>query len=238
MPRGGQVNGDGFYLKTVRRTDWQGEAYKLYSTERINVAKWNQAFDNNTVWQMAGTVPTPNAIAAPDGTLTCDKISEDGTIDLHYFQQVMDIVTSGKITSQMVIKSGGIASINISLNSWPGATRVSNVIFNLETGLFSVPSAYGGASGLSYSAVALGSGFWLITKSVSLGGPETECLVQYILDIDKGANHQGIPANGIYIWNFDLKVGDPTSIIGPTGAAPVALTDYTLGANGILTLNG
>jgi hypothetical protein len=62
---------------TIYRTDWQG-TQQLYLTARTNLLVWSEQLDNATWTKQSGCVITPNATAAPDGSMTADLVDLTG----------------------------------------------------------------------------------------------------------------------------------------------------------------
>ena len=202
--------------------------------DRTNVVAWNQDF-SNAVWNKYAVTCAGagiNAIMAPGGTMTMDKVSETATTALHYIDQYpLTIDVSGKVSGAIVARDGGSGQITLRLIAYPGTSRYAQITVDLTNGTVTANSVAGGASGQAWTVRDIGgayAGYYLITQTAILGGANTGCY--YRIMVGDYSSRLGSTANGVYLWDADLKIGDPTLPIGPTGASAGTAPDYVISA--------
>jgi hypothetical protein len=92
----------------VPRIDYTGGGCPsiLLEPQRTNIVLRSEEFDNNTSFQKNLSEVTPNTTTAPDGTLTADTWTGDGTSGVHYLAQTAS-ATSGVAYTQSVFAKKG-----------------------------------------------------------------------------------------------------------------------------------
>lgn len=194
---------------------------------RYNLLTKTEDF-GDAVWAKSNSTVTANAIIAPDGTLTADKLVEDNTNNTHNIRGTT--VTSGIYKASIYIKAAGrhiaqIAGLN-SVNDY--------AIFNLSTATVSASGP--GASNPQISAVGDGwfrcsvtMNFTSLGMVVALGANPTAGWLEY---------YTGNGTSGIYIWGADLRVAND-ALNQPAYQRVNTSTDYdTVGFKPYLSFNG
>jgi hypothetical protein len=183
---------------------------KIVSTPASrNLLLVTQELDNGA-WTKSGSSITANAVAAPDGTLTADKINEDTSFAEHKASQSAT-VAAGSVTLSVYAKAAGRGFLAIRENI--NGTFV-NTFFNLATG--AVVST--GASRTS-SISSVGSGWYRCAVTATSAGGSVNCG----FDVSSNGSdvvYTGDGTSGIYVWGAQLEQAS-------------AATDYTRNNGGV-----
>lgn len=186
------------------------------SGERTNMLLRSQEFDNVGGWGVAGATVSADAVVAPDGTLTADKLQEDNSNGTHITQQFVTFVAGVTYTFSVYAKAAERGWVVLIL---PSSAFGSSMVayFNLSSG--AVGTTANGP--ITYSASA-GNGWWrfAITKTAtaSAGG---NCPIE-VASADNVNSYVGTTGSGIYLWGAQLEQGlQPSVYITTTSAAAV-----------------
>jgi hypothetical protein len=219
----------------LRRTD-KGV---LVEGARTNLLLRSQEFDNATGWPtLTNATVTANSIAAPDGTLTADTLTDNTVNGLHRIVPAGISMTSGTVyTLGIFAKSGTDTKFQLAI---PVSVQSSGVYanFNLSNGTV---SASGGT--VLPSIQALANGWYRCSITITADGSATTgpFLVYRIDSINASAapSYAGT-GTSIFIWGAQLEAASfPSSYIPTEGstvtraadvitAVPTSGTDYPL----------
>jgi hypothetical protein len=212
-------------------------AYPYYnpSTPK-NLLGYSEAFDN-AYWTKSNTSISANAIAAPNGSLSADKVVENTSNAFHYVGNIFVSVSVSTYTASFYAKESGRSIVGIDFNN--GVTG-SETYFNLASGTVGTTAA-----GVTASITNVGNGWYRcsVTRSFSSATSSSQ-LVMYPTTADNVKNYTGDGTSGVYLWGAQLS--DSASLdpyVGSYGAAPSAAAAYgprldydpsTLAAKGLL----
>ena len=178
----------------------------LVEEQRSNLLLRSQEFDD-AGWTKTRASVVANAVVAPDGTLTADKVVESTDTGTHLVYRVPAYTLDVVHTLSVYLKAGERKYAQLQWNGAP-ATKV-----NLETGTIFESSPLS-------TIQAVGGGWYRvsITGSKSIVGQGFLILV---LNDASESSYTGNGTSGIYIWGAQAEAGSfPTSYI-PTVASQV-----------------
>jgi hypothetical protein len=197
----------------------------LVEPQRTNLLTYSEQFDNE-VWQKRSNIAiTVNAITAPDGTLTADKmyLSNNLTVDYGCFQ----IVTSG--TNRTLSVYAKKAELNYLFLGFNNNTASEGVFFNLNNGTISQNTGSFTASIENFS-----NGWYrcsVLFPSISY------CFISpSVTGTSFVFNNQ--QNNGLYIWGAQIEAGAYQTSYIPTVASSVTRNADVISKTGISSLIG
>jgi hypothetical protein len=198
-----------FAADTLRRTDngvliEQGSTNLLVRSEEMADAGWVKA----------GSTITANAVAAPDGTTTADKLVESAGGSGHYIACPPTTTSVQTYTLSVFAKAGERSKLMLYSSYADG----KGYGFDL-TGAGSTFSISGEPAPARYSIQQFANGWYrcsiTFTGIVTTGGVGSVYLVS-----GTSYSYSGDGTSGLYLWGGQLEVGDyPTSYIPTTSAA-------------------
>jgi hypothetical protein len=205
----------------------RGDRGVLIEGSRTNLLVRSQEFDN-AAWTKNQATITANDIAAPDGTLTADRITASGTTA--YAQQVFTSSTGVTYTTSVFLKAGNISSADLyGVNQGVVAYTARFTLTGAGTA-----TAIGGSPTVGILALANGWYFCWMTKTHTTGSASD--LVQ-VVPGNEGAT---VASDYVYAWQADLQAGAfPSSPIVTVAAAATRASDvltYTAGVSYPLSL--
>ena len=154
-----------------------------------NLLTYSQDF-SNAVWVKSAATISADAIAAPDGTLTADKIVENSATATHFVYNPI-AVNSGSFTFTVYAKAGE--------RSWIYVRNTIGAYFNLSSGAIGTID-----SGVNAAIINVGNGWYRcsITSTQSAG---TIFPTAFISTANGTTSYAGDGTSGIYIWGAQLE---------------------------------
>ena len=190
----------------------------LVEESRTNLLTYSEQFDN-AAWTKSNATITANAVVAPDGTLTSDKLVADSTSAMHYLSVSLGTTLSN---INFTIYAKAAEYDRLIMGGLPGQYYVG---FNLISGMIESSVPISNISTASISAV--GGGWYRCRIVLSTAGYVS--LYPFNTTYTNGALNPvftGSGTSGIYIWGAQLEQGStPTSYIPTTSAAVTRQAD-------------
>ena len=175
----------------------------LIEKVRTNLFTYSEQLDN-AAWTKNVTTITANAIVAPNGTTTADKVADSSTATAarYIFQSP---ASSGTIyTSSGYFKKGEYNFVTLH------AFGINGAVFNLDTGV--KVSQSGGVGSIEF----VGNGWYRCSFAFTAGGTS----VFFSQSPAGNITYTGTAGSGIYAWGLQLETGDiATDYIATTTAA-------------------
>lgn len=173
-------------------------------------------------WIKSLATVTPNAIAAPDGTTTADKLVEDSTAtNTHKVQQVLSKASSAlTYTASICIKAAECTQVVLYLAGSSGEGNAVNTLVDLAAGTVSAPSYAGTFStGGAATIQSLPNGWYRVAIT---GTTDTATSVYLTVRLRNGSTtYTGDGTSGVYVWGAQLELGSFASSYIPTTSAQV-----------------
>jgi len=185
----------------------------LVEEQRTNLLLRSEEFDGAT-WTKVRASVTANAIVAPNGTLTADKLVENTDNNTHVIEQAVTLPENVNVVYGFYVKKAERSIVRIQfLNK---ANTACRAYFNVDTAVVSDQS---NATG---SIVNVGDGWYRCSISFNSGSGATATTGLIGPATVAGTpSYAGDGTSGIYLWGAQLEAGAfPTSYI-PTTTATV-----------------
>jgi len=216
-----------FATGVLRRTD-KGV---LIEGARTNLLLRSQEL--GTTWTLSAATVTADAIAAPDGTVTADKIVPDtSSSNAHQAGQSISFTNAQAYTLSCYAKAGEYGYINLLLPStaFGGTNQIGT--FNLLTG---VCVATLGAPTVTIRA--LGNGWYFCAITATAGSTTSAFPAIRVNSTYSNAAYTGDGASGAYAWGAQLEAATFASSYIPTTSASATRAADTLTVTGLTGLS-
>ncbi len=174
----------------------------------------SQEFDD-AAWGKINCSIIPNVAAAPDGTLTADKLVEAGSTGQHYIGQgdggEAELADNAIATVSVYAQAAGRSWMRLSIVT-RDSTDNSRAYFDLS-GAGAVGAV---ASGYTASIVALGGGIYRCSVSGSVGAGTSAPRWRVMLaSANLVATYTGDGVSGLYLWGAQLEAGSEATAYQP-----------------------
>ena len=209
----------------------------LIKTATTNLLLRSEEFDQSP-WLISGLLAfgsgsTPNAILAPNETLTADQITEDTTGNLHTITQNVSTSAGATVAFSIFAKSAGRNFIRLVLRNSASASDSALCFFDLSSGIAGSPIT--GGAGIQYGATiqAFGDGWYRCSLIGSVPTATTYRLDVTLANSISNVFYTGDGTSGIYIWGAQLEqsttVGEYIPTTSTINSAPRFDHDPTTG---------
>jgi hypothetical protein len=196
----------------------------------------------NAAWNKVNITDTANTIAAPNGTTTADSILETTANSFHVLLPTAStaVAASTVYTASVYVKSINNQFIQLVLDD-TATTNGGYANYDLTNGTVTQSANYGTATGLATSITSVGSGWYRITLSTTIGANTT---ARYAINgIQSGTsgtfpNYLGNASNGYYVWGMQLNQGSTVSPYVYTAATAQSTIVNNLGRDYSVTTGG
>jgi hypothetical protein len=213
---------DGHFIGGIRHT--------LLERSSTNICLRSQELDD-AAWTKSRSSVTANAETAPDGTLTADRLVEDGTVtNTHNAQEAVTITANANVAYSYYVKAGPRTWIALQFSDTTNTDSVTKY-FNLSTGALGSTGVTGtGALVLAYAEALTGvnAGWYRCILVVNVGNGRTACSARVFLATgDNGATYSGDGASYVTLWGAQVEDASsaPTSYMQTAGATTSRVRD-------------
>jgi hypothetical protein len=185
---------------------------------RTNLLLRSQEFDN-AAWVKGDASITPNAITAPDGTLTADHLVENVANAQHFASQTCTTAAGANVCFSAYLKAGARGFARLIVYNDANTANNFFVFINLSTGILTSSGVAGTGAIAGTQVDRMADGWWRVSVVGSV--PTTtvyQARVNVALD-GTTATYTGDGTSGIYPWGAQLEAAVNPSPYVPTVAA-------------------
>ena len=187
-----------------------------------NLLRYSEQFDQSS-WALSAVTITANAVNAPNGTLTADKLISDATSTTHHIIQAFTTSSYGNstnLTYRGYIKAAGYNYVYIRCSN---AESANDTIINLTNGNIEAFT-----TGTTYlNVTSLGDGWYqfLLTRPANTGVIPPFILFRPLPTNVNSTTYTGDGTSGIYLWG--AQVSTYPSVIPYVQTTATAITGST-----------
>jgi hypothetical protein len=196
-----------------------GESLGLLIEEsRSNLIAYSEDF-NDESWSKVRTIVTANAIAAPSGATTEDKLVEDTSNGVHFISQRASFTSGLSYTGSIFAKKGEHQWMRLGFPTAAYPELGRSASFNLDAGTLGIVQ-----SGVTAQIVNYGNGWYRCSITATANATVTNAanglaINPHPSNSATSLSYTGDGTSGIYVWGAQLETGAfPTSYI-PTQAS-------------------
>jgi hypothetical protein len=177
----------------------------LIEEQRTNLLTYSEQFDN-AFWARIGASIVANTSAAPNGTITADKLVSDTSTGVHVVYK-QAVLSSGSFSVSMYAKAGEYSWVSLRDTAAFGAW------FNLTTGVI------GTQTNCVATIAPVGNGWYRLT--VTGAAVVGSGCGAYLANADNSLSFTGDGVSGIFIWGAQVEAGAFATSYIPTVASQV-----------------
>ena len=198
----------------------------LVEPERTNLARWSEDY-TDVLWDKLRVSITPNAIIAPDGTLSGAKLVEDTTPNNdHHMRGYVDTLASTTYTTSVYLKAGERTFARLQHGNFAGQIDAQSIRIDLSNGI--VEAVHSGDN-TRIGIESAGNGWWRVhTTNTTIGDVSNIRPSVFIVanSFTGPLNYNGDGTSGIYVWGLQTEVGhNPSSYIKTEASAVTRTAD-------------
>lgn len=185
----------------------------LIEEGRTNLLTYSSEFDNAAWGTKDNVVVTANALTAPDGALTADRLAETTASGTHLIGQVLNFTNGVTYTASIYVKAGERMRLRFGASNT--TTFAASSFFDLAAGTV-ISTTFGTAS-----IASVGNGWYRLSITGVSGQTAITNLTVSLVSTGTTVSYTGDGYSGIFIWGAQLEAGAFATSYIPTVAAQV-----------------
>lgn len=194
---------------------------KTFAKAEENLLQYSQQFED-AYWTKDNATITANAIAAPDGTLTGEKLVENTSNSTHFLRVSVLARALTTYTQSVYLKVGERNRVQIQMYGNSGGSTLD---INLGTQTVTSAGGYGGWTSPSGTITDVGNGWYRISHTVTTNSGLTSFTFGiFLLDNSGVGSYTGDGTSGVYVWGAQLEQRSSVTAYTPTTTQPI--TNY------------
>lgn len=184
----------------------------LLEEQRTNLCPYSEDLTNAS-WTLSGVTISSNAIAAPDGSTTADRLIENTASSGHNIIRFDSGIASGTYTLSCFAKYDSRKYLVVRINDYNTDDNAASVVIDLQTGsITGAATAYGTFSGASANVVDVSNGWYRISLKTVVSSTGVGIKFQLSNDGTRTANglansYTGDGTSGAYVWGAQYELG-------------------------------
>lgn len=169
-------------------------------------------------WSVSGCTIIPNAIAGPDGTMTCDVLNEDASTGEHMVNQLIAgaVIPDNSMCTFAASVAPGRSEVYLGIVK-KDATNVCYAAFDINLG--TIIGFSGGGSRMTARIAKQPGGFYRCSMTADVGAGASNPQARVQTSVGSTIVFPGNPAIGIYLTDLQFEIGTAASSRIITGAA-------------------
>ena len=189
------------------------DATGTMQTTATNLALWSADF-TNAAWSKLQATITPNAVLAPDGTMTASKLVETAVSNTHYMVEAR-IGSNETLTLSCYLRAGERTSCSLQFTNQ--ATASMRAFFDLTAGTaFAIDGPNADYTAPSSTIQRVGSAGWFRCTLTATKAAVNTTNAPAVALYNASSTYLGDGTSGIYVWGVQLEVGTTASAYVPT----------------------
>lgn len=203
----------------------QGDVSMQLTAGTSNLLTFPEAFDN-AAWAKGNATVTPNQLAAPDGTLTADKVLETTANAIHNTAQNSIVIAANTVhTASIFVKAGERTVVKVRAGQSLTPFNRAFVTVDLVSGAIT-SSGLGGTTSASFAVTNIGNGWFRVSITCLIDAATTAATVQIWPVVGGADTYTGDGVSGFYVWGAKLE---PASTVTDYGFGKTLLQADLLG---------
>lgn len=174
-------------------------------SSRVNLLTKSEQFDGSA-WTKSNSSVSVDAVAAPLGTITADKIVENSASSEHYAGYEA-LAKAASVTCTLTVYAKAAERTRLTVNFRGGTVSDgAEVTANLAAGTLGTASVSGGMTSPSASITDVGGGWYRCSLTATT---DSGTVLSSRLKLHNGSsvNYVGDGASGAYVWGVQLELG-------------------------------
>lgn len=175
----------------------------VLKTATTNLLLRSEEFDNASWAKLNSVTITANAIAAPNGTITADKIVEPASSADKPVVQLVNLAASTTYTASVYFKAAERPTILFHVRKSDYSTRFGG-FFNTSTNTFTAETASGGVLD-SFVFRNIGNGWYQCSITGNIGANTAGIVTIYMANSSNNISYTGDGTSSLYLWGAQLE---------------------------------
>lgn len=194
-------NGNGDFTATRATTATRVNSAGLVDLVPYNLLRYSEMFAD-AAWTKASSTIAANTITAPDGSLTADTFTGDGTSNTHILVQSVSVTSGLAYTLSCYVKKDTNDFVQLTFNNFFGVNAFAN--FNVNTG---VVGSIGSAATAAIQSV--GNGWYRCSVTATATSTATGNIPALFLVNSASApfSQNNSLSTSVFVWGAQLVEG-------------------------------